>query len=280
MNYIDKWNENLFFADFWGKKPCVIKNFISESNCQKFCPNELSGLALEEDLVSRIICYEQASPETMTVDHGPFSESHLSQLPTDRPWSLLIQDAEKKTDLFDDILNKFKSIPREFLDDVMVSIGNLNSGTGPHLDWYNVFILQTGGEKNWKVEKNKRTFEEHDSSILPDMEVKILKNLNSYYEHDLRPGEMLYIPPGHGHHGTSTAELSMSLSIGFQGPRLVTLIETYLSKLIGKIHEDQRVDFSPTSDAKLNLDAWPKEIPVKDTEMLSNLIKLAKEQDY
>jgi 50S ribosomal protein L16 3-hydroxylase len=280
MIILEKWDEELFFNNFWNKHPCIIQNFISKDSCQDYDANELSSLALEEDIVSRIIQFKQDYPKETKLRQGPFTESDLQSLPIDSPWSLLIQDAEKKTDLFDPVVACFSTIPSEFFDDVMISIGNKDSGTGPHLDWYNVFIIQTHGEKNWKVEKNKRSFKDHDNSIVDDLEIKILNNFNDFTEHDLSPGEMLYIPPGHGHHGVSKAELSMSLSIGFQGPRLITLIETYLSKILGNIHEDQRIDFCPSTAGNLNLESWPKEIPLENNELLTQLIKLAKEQDY
>lgn len=280
MDILQNWNEDNFFHNYWNKKPCVIKNFLPTIECEEFDINELSTLALEEDIVSRIMEYDHQKPKNLILKHGPFSEQDLVSLPENKPWSLLIQDADKKADLFDEILEKFSRIPHQFFDDVMVSIGNRNSGTGPHLDWYNVFILQTEGSKNWKVETYKRSFKEHDDSIIENLEVKILKNFNEFTEHNLNPGELLYIPPGHGHHGTSLTKLCMSLSIGYQGPRLTTLIETYLSKLIGKIHEDERINFDPHSKGQIDLSSWPNEIPITDHKFILELIQIAKEQDY
>jgi len=280
MDILNTWDEEIFFKLYWGKKPCIIKNFITSKDCQKFDIDELSTLALENDIVTRLIQYNHQCPEELSLDHGPFEEDQLIGLPKSTPWSLLIQDADKKTDLFSNILKKFNKIPAPFFDDVMISIGNINSGTGPHLDWYNVFILQAKGTKNWKVETQKRSFQDHDDSIYENLEVKILKNFHPYTEHDLTAGELLYIPPGHGHHGTSKSDLSMSFSIGYQGPRLTTMIETYLSKLIGNIHEDQRVNFDPNQDSSIDLSNWPKDLPIENKDIILELIEIAKEQDY
>ena len=258
MNILKQWNEGLFFNNYWGKNPCIIENFIKQNECEIFCPNELSSLSFEEDIVSRIINYNTQVPDKINLSHGLFTESDITGLPKDQPWSLLIQDAEKKTDQFNEILEKLNKIPEDFLDDIMISIGNINSGTGTHLDWYNVFILQVSGEKLWKVETQKRTFKEHDNSIYENLDVKILKNFNEYTQHMLNPGELLYIPPGHGHHGVASSELSMSFSIGYQGPRLINLIETYLSTMLSRIHEDQRINYCPQSKNGIDLSSWRK----------------------
>lgn len=280
MEILQTWNPDQFFTHFWNKKPCIITG-INYSQLIASCDiNELSSLALEEDIVSRIIRIPENNYHQTKIEFGPFKENQLNSLPQESPWALLVQDVDKKTDLFDSFLENFSRIPKMYFDDVMVSIGNKGSGTGPHLDWYNVFIVQTHGSKSWKVEKNKRTFEEHNNDIHDDLEIKLLKSFGDHDTHELLPGEILYIPPGHGHHGISTSELSMSLSIGFQGPRLITMIETYLSKVLKDIHEDQRIDFEPNNESKMNLNAWPKEIIINDQDLLSRILKLAKEQDY
>jgi len=280
MEILNRWDEKIFFCNYWGKKPCLIRDVVESSFIKSLDINELSSLSIEEDIVSRIINFNLKSPDQIKLKHGPFKAEELTKLPQKEPWSLLIQDVDKKTNLFDSFLSTFSKIPSEYFDDIMASIGNLNSTTGPHLDWYSVFILQTNGSKNWKIEKNQRTYEEHDNSLLDIQELKILSNLNEHYEHELLPGEMLYIPPGHGHFGVSTSELSMSFSVGFQGPRIITLIETYLSNILRNIHEDMRVNYLPGKDSSINLENWPKEIEIKNVKDIEALIKLAKEQDY
>ena len=280
MDILRTWEPHNFYTQYWNKKPCIIKG-IEYSDLIKDCDiNELSSLALEEDIVSRIIRIQKERYDQTQIEFGPFNESYLRALPQDSPWSLLIQDVDKKTQLFDSFLKNFSYIPKVYFDDVMVSIGNAGSGTGPHLDWYNVFIAQTHGAKAWKVERYKRSFEEHNNDIHEDLEIKLLKTFKEHSTHELQPGEILYIPPGHGHHGVASSEISMSLSIGFQGPRLITLIETYLSKILKNIHEDQRIDFDPSAESQMNLGAWPKEISISDNEFLMRLIETAKEQDY
>lgn len=280
MEIMSKWNEQEFFDKYWCKKPCIIKGFFGKDLIDELDINEMSSLAMEENIVSRIINLDSNDLKNIKLTHGPFSEKELTSLPEKKPWSLLIQDIDKMVENFDVVLENLSQIPTIFFDDIMASIGNKNSGTGPHLDWYNVFILQTHGQKLWKVETNKRTYQEHDQDLIENLEIKILKNFRESTQHLLSPMETLYIPPGHGHHGIASSDLSMSFSIGYQGPRLITLIETYLSRILKNIHEDERVNFDPNSLNKLNLQKWPAEIKCDDKNLLLDLIELAREQDY
>ena len=54
----------------------------------------------------------------------------------------------------------------------MASISGNEGSTGPHLDWYSVFIMQMEGHKDWKIEINKRSFENHLENIHDDLELK------------------------------------------------------------------------------------------------------------
>ena len=139
MNILEEWNEEVFFSNYWGIKPCVIKIFITSDQTKIFDVNELSSLAMEDDIVSRIINYNCDEPEKIKLTHGPFRENQLISLPEDIPWSLLIQDVDKKSDSFNLILDKFNQIPTPFFDDVIASIGNMGSGTV--LTWIGTMFL-------------------------------------------------------------------------------------------------------------------------------------------
>lgn len=66
-----------FLAEYWQKKPLVIRQAIP--NFQGLLtPNELAGLACEEDAQSRIV---QNKDDTWLLSHGPFDEETLTALP-------------------------------------------------------------------------------------------------------------------------------------------------------------------------------------------------------
>jgi len=69
-----------FLAEYWQKKPLLIKNAIP--NFQGLLtPDELAGLACEEDVQSRIV---ETIHGKWHVSHGPFSAEDFSRLP-DQP---------------------------------------------------------------------------------------------------------------------------------------------------------------------------------------------------
>ena len=55
----------------------------------------------------------------------------------------------------DELLRRFAFMPQARLDDVMVSYATPGGGVGPHVDRYDVFLLQGPGRRRWRVE-NKR----------------------------------------------------------------------------------------------------------------------------
>src|SRR6185369_14568311 len=75
-----------FLRGYWQKKPLLIKKpWKSWSNPLE--PDELAGLACEEDVESRLITQAR---DTWKVEHGPFPESRFSKLGK-KPWTLLVQ---------------------------------------------------------------------------------------------------------------------------------------------------------------------------------------------
>ncbi len=52
----------------------------------------------------------------------------------------------------DALLQRFAFVPQARLDDVMVSYATPGGGVGPHVDRYDVFLLQGPGRRAWRVE--------------------------------------------------------------------------------------------------------------------------------
>ena len=127
----------------------------------------------------------------------------------------------------------FNFIPEVFHEDIMGVICGKNGTTGPHLDWYHVFIIPILGQKTWKLENKFTKENEFDERIFKSEDLKILKNFKSDIEFTLSPGELLYIPPGLGHHATSN-DLSLSLSFGIKGHRLNLLLDVLYTKFMSK----------------------------------------------
>ena len=89
------------------------------------------------------------------------------------------------------------------------------SGKGftPHWDNHDVFILQTVGSKNWKIEKQRRVFPDK-SDKMGDEGRELLGDLHSFV---LEQGDLIYIPRGFVHAAECEAEPSLHITLGVTG---------------------------------------------------------------
>ena len=122
------------------------------------------------------------------------------------------------------LMNQFRFIPDARLDDLMVSYATDGGGVGPHFDSYDVFLLQTQGQRRWRIGRQK------DLSLVPNMPLKILANFEPEEEFVLNPGDMLYLPPRYAHDGVAVGEC-MTYSIGFRSPNRGELASELLQRL-------------------------------------------------
>jgi 50S ribosomal protein L16 3-hydroxylase len=204
-----------FLEQYWQKQPCLIRQAIPG-----FEPlldgNDLAGLACEEMAESRLI-HGTESAADWTVSNGPFSESDFTAL-SDRDWTLLVQDVEKHYAPLQTLLQQFNFIPQWRLDDLMVSFAATGGSVGPHVDQYDVFLLQAEGKRRWQI---ARSFE---PDLLEDCPLNVLKQFNPEQEWVLEPGDMLYLPPNVAHHGVAL-EPGMTWSIGSRAPSGADLLQ-------------------------------------------------------
>ena len=74
-----------FLRDYWQKKPLLIRNAFPGFE-SPLSPDELAGLALEEEVESRIVLEQGETPWELR--NGPFDEKTFETLPEKR-WTLL-----------------------------------------------------------------------------------------------------------------------------------------------------------------------------------------------
>ncbi|HAJ71763.1 MAG TPA: cupin, partial [Methylophilaceae bacterium] len=122
-----------FLAEYWQKKPLLIKQAIPNFG-GLLDPNELAGLACEEEVQSRIVQYKKGK---WLLKNGPFDENDFTKLP-DKDWTLLVQSVNHHLTEASDLLAQFNFIPHARLDDLMVSYAPNGGGVGPHFDSYDV----------------------------------------------------------------------------------------------------------------------------------------------
>lgn len=218
-----------FLADYWQKKPLLIKNALPNFT-DTIDANELAGLAMEQEIESRIISRDDT--EQWHVEHGPFSS--FDSFGT-RDWTLLVQAVNHWSRATDQLIALFNFIPRWRIDDVMVSFSTPNGGVGAHLDQYDVFIIQGSGQRRWRVGAENPNI----TNILPHPDLKQVANFDPVIDEITESGDLLYIPPNHPHHGVSIAN-SLNFSIGFQAPSSQDLWSAFADKIIDEQSGEQR----------------------------------------
>jgi len=131
-----------FMRDYWQKKPVLVRqafpDFISPID-----PDELAGLALEDEVESRIVLEHGAHPWELR--RGPFSEDTFAELP-EKDWTLLVQAVDQFVPEVAELLENFRFLPSWRIDDVMISFAAPGGSVGPHFDNYDVFLLQGHGQ--------------------------------------------------------------------------------------------------------------------------------------
>lgn len=199
-----------FLTEYWQKKPLVIRqalpNFINPLS-----PDELAGLALEEDMESRIVLHTPQQKPYWQLKRGPFNEADFTKLPQDN-WTLLVQGVDRVVEEVYDLLHHFDFIPQWRFDDVMISFASLHGSVGPHYDHYDVFLYQGLGRRNWSLSTKNCTPENY----LSDLELRIMDQFECEEEFVLEEGDMLYLPPHVAHYGISLSEECMTYSFGYR----------------------------------------------------------------
>lgn len=87
------------------------------------------------------------------------------------------------------LLSQFNFIPHARLDDLMISYAPTGGSVGPHMDSYDVFLLQGSGKRRWKINAKP------DLTLVDGVPLRILKHFDTEQEWVLEPGDMLYLPP-------------------------------------------------------------------------------------
>lgn len=222
-----------FLNEYWQKKPLFIRGAITNEEGYFVVPieaDELAGLAMEEDIQSRIV--GQKVNKDWFVEHGPFED--FSQF-GEEYWTLLVQATNNWSVSTHEMLKPFRFLPNWRIDDVMVSFSTPNGGVGPHLDQYDVFIIQGEGERRWQVGLPDESLE----TVIPHYDLKQVTPFEPVIDEITRAGDLLYIPPNHPHNGVAIQN-SMNYSIGFQAPNNKELFSGFADNIIDKELGEER----------------------------------------
>jgi len=221
-----------FLRDYWQQRPLLMRQALPDI-VNPLEPEELAGLACEPDIEARLITEHGEHP--WQLQHGPFDESDFAALPTSH-WTLLVQDVDKHVPAAAALLDRFAFLPRWRMDDLMISYAPDQGSVGPHLDAYDVFLVQTLGKRRWRI--SSRRYDDDD--LLPDLDIRVLRDFHTEQEWLLEPGDVLYLPPGVAHWGIAEGEHCMTCSVGLRSPSQRELASSWFEHLLERADDRQR----------------------------------------
>ena len=221
---------DLFLREHWQKKPLLIRNAFRDWQ-NPLEPDELAGLACEEEMESRLICQTESGWE---MEQGPLAEERLAGL-GESHWTLLVQAVDHHVPAVADLIAPFRFIPNWRIDDVMVSLAADQGGVGPHFDQYDVFLIQGLGRRRWQIGAHC----DADTLLLPHEDLKLLAAFAATDEWVLEPGDILYVPPGVAHNGVAVGPDCMTYSVGFRAPSRADLLGHYVDDVLDGIPDDE-----------------------------------------
>ena len=211
-----------------------------------FSRDDLFALACRDDVESRLVV---RAGRRWSVEHGPFAPRTLASLPS-RAWTLLVQGTNLVDARADALMRRFDFVPYARVDDVMVSYAAPGGGVGPHVDSYDVFLLQGFGRRRW------RWGTQRDLAFVPDLPLRILARFEPGRDEVLGPGDMLYLPPQAAHDGVAM-EACTTYSIGFRAALAQEVAEAFLTHLADAVDLTGRY-----ADPDLAATRTPARIPV------------------
>lgn len=197
-------------------------------------PQTMRELALSDEVESRLI---SRRGKRWSLTHGPFDSEDL---PGDskKAWTLLVQSVDHHLERASQLLHRFNFIPQARLDDLMISIAGDQGGVGPHLDSYDVFLLQLSGSRRWTLGKPG------DYEYQQDQPVKLVTSFEPTQTYDLVAGDMLYVPPGWVHDGVALGACATA-SIGFRAPNRAEFLSAWLNEQAEQLYQqDKGVQYS------------------------------------
>lgn len=210
-----------FYRTYWGKKPFIVRGYIAPELIESLVDGDtLAGLALEEDIKSRIITNNPAGNDWVC-EHGPFNEDRFDTIGM-KNWSLLVQNVEQYHTDTAKLLARFQFSPRWLIDDIMVSYSAPGGSVGPHTDSYHTFLVQGVGRRVWKISAEPV----NDDCYIDNPDVKVLQHGFDGDAFEVTVGDVIYMPPFFGHEG-KTLEAAMTFSVGFLGPKLSEILGEY-----------------------------------------------------
>jgi 50S ribosomal protein L16 3-hydroxylase len=227
-----------FMRRHWHKTPLLVRQAVPDI-APPVTRTELFALAARDDVESRLIVHEGRQ---WSLRQGPLPRRALP--PRTQPnWTLLVQGLDLHVDAAHALLSRFRFVPEARLDDLMLSYASDGGSVGPHIDSYDVFLLQVSGHRRWRYGRCARPV------LRADVPLKMLSRFEPTESHLLAPGDMLYLPPGWAHEGTAVGADCMTASIGFRAPTQAELARVLLERLAENGSDDATTRYRDAGQA-------------------------------
>lgn len=207
-----------FLRVHWQRHPLLVRAALPD--IKPPCDAQaLIELAQDDAVQSRLVT---SSGGRWQLAHGPFEPDQVPSLRRSR-WTLLVQGVNLHDDNAHELMSRFRFVPDARLDDLMISLAADQGGVGPHLDSYDVFLIQLWGRRRWRIAPPG------NDQLRPGLPLKILEKFEPTQEWLLEPGDMLYLPPGWAHDGVAEGPC-MTGSVGFRAPSRHEFLREFLAE--------------------------------------------------
>src|SRR4029079_9979240 len=230
-----------FLRRHWQKRPLLVRGAMPGFR-DPVTPARLLALAARPDVESRLV-RERGGGHRWELTPGPLSPA-LTRTLGPSHWTVLVQNVDAHLESVAGLIERFSFLPRWRVDDVMISLAAPQGSVGPHVDSYDVFLVQGRGRRHWRIA------ERFDRASLPGLDLRVLRTFRAEQEWVLGPGDMLYLPPGVAHHGVALEEC-LTYSIGLRAPSQYDLVAGFLPRVVGAVDRSRLYadpDLSPARE--------------------------------
>lgn len=211
-----------FLNDYWQKKPLLIKQGLPQL-IGMFEPDDMLGLALEEDASARLLTQASTKPSDASqwqLKKSPLTEADFNNLP--EQWTVLVQNLEQWSPELGQLWQAFDFVPQWQRDDIMVSYAPKGGSVGKHYDDYDVFLAQGYGHRRWQLGK----FCDEHTEFVEGEPIRLFDDMGEIiFDEVLQAGDVLYVPPKLSHFGVAQDDC-LTFSFGCRRPNLMQIIDS------------------------------------------------------
>ena len=222
-----------FLNQNWNRKHLHITNGVN--NLFKISDVDLVELLLDQDVESRAVTYKNERK----LSYGSFNLDQIKDIQKESH-TFIIHNLHLIFEELNELEKQFSFLPNWLFDDIMCTYSNQDSSLGAHFDPYNVMIIQIEGQRKWELQYD------FEKELKENEEIKVIKNFNAQHEFILNPGDVLFIPKGCAHRGTSLKD-SLSYSIGFKAIEMNKIVQSYFAQQILNNEDSEIIDINQSN---------------------------------